>query len=115
MVSLDWRQWPAGGNYLTGPGLRIANGKLRAGGRELAVMPTGQWVRVEIEAALGTGATRGWSLTLTFPGKAPQRFDGLKHGSANWRELDWIGFSSDGNAPAVWYLDDVSLEPAPTP
>jgi hypothetical protein len=115
IVSLDWRQWPAGGNYLTGPGLRVAAGKLRAGGRDLAVIPTGQWVRVEMESALGAAAARGWSLTLTLPGRAPQRFDGLKHGSANWRQLNWIGFSSEADVPAVWYLDDVWLEASPAP
>jgi hypothetical protein len=109
VISHDWREWPAGAKYLTGPSLRIENGKLRAGGRELLAVPTGQWLRLEIESPLGADAARGWSLTVTLPGPPPKRFEGLKQGSAGWTKLNWLGFSSDAKAKSVIYLDDFEL------
>ncbi|HVR75589.1 MAG TPA: right-handed parallel beta-helix repeat-containing protein [Planctomycetota bacterium] len=106
----EWRD--AATPYRAGPSFRIeADGRLFAGGRELARIPHGKWVDVEITCGLGRDASGKWDLAVKLPGAdPPRRFHGLPCDPA-LRELRWLGFVADADAPAVFYLDRVSLKP----
>jgi hypothetical protein len=71
--------------------------------------PPNQWLRIEIVTGLGAQATGTWDLTVTLPGKPPQRFSGLKNGSSDWRQLDWLGVCSNAKQKTVFHLDNIAL------
>jgi hypothetical protein len=101
-----------------GPSLSVEGGKLRAAGRELLELPAAQWVHFEVAAAIGgpraaPGGPGTWDLTVSLPGAAPRHFVGLPNGSARFRALTWLGFSSMANAKAVFYLDNLALANSP--
>jgi hypothetical protein len=95
--------------YRVGPSLHVRNGKLRAGGKELMPLPADTWVHFEISAGLGEQSTGTWNLTVTLPDQQPKTFAGLKSGSAQWKQLDWLGFCSVATEPAVFYLDNLKI------
>lgn len=95
--------------YRVGPSFWIQHGKLIIAGREIMDIPTGQWVHFEVVAGLGQKSTGTWDLTVTLPNSAPQRFPGLKNGSADWKTLTWLGFSSTATDKVVFYLDNLDL------
>ncbi|MCX5757449.1 MAG: right-handed parallel beta-helix repeat-containing protein, partial [Candidatus Hydrogenedentes bacterium] len=97
--------------YRIGPSLWIkGNGELTVGGKVLATIPLSQWVSFEVTCALGKTANGAFALAITLPGQAPQRFEGLACGNPAFRRLDWLGFVSNANDAAVFYLDDVKFE-----
>ena len=102
----DWSTTP----YSVGPSLQMSTGKLSAGGRELLDIPVGQWVHMEVRVALGEGTTGTWELTVTLPGRAPQRFEGLPCVAPGWKALNWIGFVSNATRRTAIYLDNVYIE-----
>ncbi len=103
----EWRDEAS--PYRVGPSFWIRQGKLHAGGKELLPVPIGQWVHVEVLAVLGNKSTGTWDLSVTLPDRQPQRFVGLKNGSAEFRSLMWMGFVSDASDKTVYYLDNVKL------
>jgi hypothetical protein len=46
---------------------------------------------------------------VTLPGKQAKVFAKLPCGSANFRQLQWLGFVSQENEKAVFYLDTIRL------
>jgi hypothetical protein len=72
-------------------------------------IPAGQWVHLEIIAGLGSKSTGTWEMTVTVPGQAPRRFEGLKNVNADWKTLDWIGFVSNAKVNTVLYLDNIRI------
>lgn len=109
VLSYEWRDWPAGQSYQSGPNLRVnADGALMAGGRRLLNVPAGQWVRVEVACGTGVQADATWRLAVTLPGQPPRRFEGLPCGAA-FKRLNWVGFISLATAETVFYLDNVEL------
>ena len=46
---------------------------------------------------------------MTLPDGTQYEFEDLVCGSEAWQELRWVGFVSSGTEPAVFYLDDVTL------
>ncbi len=104
----EWRD--AANPYLVGPSLHIRHGLLSAKGLEPVELPTNAWVHIEVTAALGERAGT-WRLAVTLPDGAQRRFDGLAVVSPGWRELRWLGFVSNGTEPAVWYIDNIEVEP----
>jgi len=104
----EWRDHKS--PYTVGPSIWIApNGALTVQGQTLATLPHGQWAHLEIACQLGREATGAFDLTVTLPGQAPQRFEGLPCGKPTFRRLDWWGFVSNADAPVTLYLDDVAL------
>jgi len=73
-------------------------------------VPLGEWLRLEVVCALGTGATGTYDLTIRLPGAKPTRFEKLSTGSPEFRRLRWLGFISLADETAVFYLDDLKLE-----
>ena len=109
-LSHQWRQWPPGKyDYLVGPDLKIRNGTLTAGGKDLLELPVGKWMHMEISATLGAKADGAWDLVVTLPDGEAKRFTDLKTGSDKWREITWLGFASMAENAAVFYLDNLKL------
>lgn len=75
-LHFDWSDAPY--SYLAlkrGPAIDVnAGGGLSAGGRKLCVLPGSVWVHIEMISGLGEGK---FSVVVTSPGGASQRFDGL--------------------------------------
>lgn len=103
----EWRN--SASPYLTGPSLNVRGGKLWVGNKALLDIPTGQWVRLVIQAKLGEAADGKWDLTVTLPGAASQTFNGLIC-NPQFKTLDWLGFVSNARAATTYYLDDLSIE-----
>ena len=106
-LSFEWRDWSAS-QYATGPHFSIRDGKLQAGGQSLD-LPSSQWVHIEITAGIGTADDGQWALLVTVPGQAPRSLKGLALASAKFKKLTWMGFSSNANAPVVFYLDNFAV------
>ncbi len=101
----DWRVQP----YRVGPSFWVRNNSLLVGDKELLRLPVGQWVQFEVVAGVGSKVNGTWDLIVTLPGQQPQKFAGLKNGSAEFKVLTWLGFSSSATEKTVFYLDDLHL------
>ncbi len=106
--SHEWRDQKS--PYRVGPSILFKDGELHVAGKPLAAAPPGKWLHVAIECPLGDAARGRWTLQVTEPGAAPRTFADLPVGSADWRELDWFGFSSPANAPVAVWLDNLTLD-----
>jgi len=108
---VEWR-----GNtspYLVGPSLWIENGTVRTRGKPLMDVPTGQWIRIEMTAGLGSKADDTWRLTVGLPGGETKTFADLPVGKKGWRTLYWLGFCSMNQEKTTFYLDDLRLDHTP--
>ncbi|MBN1556736.1 MAG: right-handed parallel beta-helix repeat-containing protein, partial [Lentisphaerae bacterium] len=108
-LSWEWRDWPGGKPYRTGPSIHVAaDGKVSTQGGELLSIPPGQWVHVGLECPMGAASNRAWSADFTLPGQPPRRFDRLPV-QDGFGEVTWVGFSSLGGTGAVFYVDNFKL------
>ena len=107
VMYVEWRDGHS--PYRVGPSLWVRDGKLIVGGKPLLDMPTGKWVHIEAAAGLGEKSTGTWDLSVTLPGQPAKRFEKLKNGSADFKTLQWLGFSSSATHSAVYYLDNLAL------
>jgi parallel beta-helix repeat protein len=110
-VNFEWRDWSKA-EYQTGPQIRLGDGKLKVGDKELLDVPTGQWIQFEVASGLGAADDGKWSLKVTVSGQEPREWKNLSYGSSKFKTLTWIGFTSDANEKTVFYLDDFMVEPA---
>ena len=110
LVAFEWRDWSQA-EYQTGPQFTVRDGKLKVGGKVLLELPLDQWLHFEVTAGLGAADTGRWSLKVTIPGQATREFKDLPDGSAKFKTLTWIGFTSDANEKTVFFLDDFALDP----
>jgi hypothetical protein len=95
--------------YRVGPSLWFhADGRIAAGGREIARIPLEQWVRLEMLCPLGQEARGDYELRIDAPGNPRQTLT-LPLGSPEFDRLDWFGFVANGDSAAVMYLDDLHL------
>ncbi len=107
----EWRT-ADGSSYRIGPTFHIhGDGKLRAAGRALADLPSGEWIEIEIAAAVGEDADGTWSLTVASADREPQQFDNLPSGHTDFADLTWIGWMSTATDRRVFYLDDIRVTP----
>ncbi len=104
----EWRTAEAN-PYRTGPRFEIHDGKLLLPGHQPMELPLDAWVQLEITAPVGEDANGNWSLTVTLPGREPQRFDELPTGHADFADLTWVGWISGATQRRVFYLDDIRL------
>ena len=113
---LGLRDWGSGGQYHEGPSLVLKeDGKLLAGGKELAQLPLGQWRHIEIQfdqdqADAPAPVAKTYRLTVTAAGAKPLVFERLPHADPRFHSMTWFGFSSTGKPGAVVYIDDLRLE-----
>lgn len=108
----EWRDWPAGGQYIVGPSMRIAgDGSLTVGGAAFGKVPQDKWVHFEIVCGLGEQAKGTYQLTVTWEGQgAPLVLTDLPC-APKFKAITWFGFVADGTEPGVAYLDNVKLKP----
>ena len=104
----EWRDWTVT-PYLVGPLVRIKEGKLIAGDKELMDIPLGTWANITISCGLGTKATGTWTLKVKLPGKSEQVFKGIRLQALDFKLLSWIGFVSNGVTDGVMYIDNLKL------
>jgi len=110
VLSYEWRDWPSGKSYQSGPNLRLgADGSLVAGGKKLLAVPAGQWVHVEVLCNTGAAADATWQLAVTLPGQAPQQFSDLPC-SAAFKRVNWVGFISFATETSEFYIDNAAVE-----
>ena len=51
-------------------------------------------------------------MTVQVPGEPAHHFTALPH-QAGWKSLDWLGFISNAEGPAAFYLDNVNIHNRP--
>ncbi len=103
----EWRT--KGSPYRTGPVLHIQNGRLTGvKGLDIAV-PTQKWIRFELKAVIGDAVTGRWDLKVTPEGEPAKEFKGLPCRHPDMKTLDWVGFISNANEKAEFYLDDLAI------
>ncbi|MHB8952961.1 MAG: right-handed parallel beta-helix repeat-containing protein [Pirellulaceae bacterium] len=105
----EWREY-SGGTYRVGPSVRIeGDGKLMSAGTVIDRVPLDQWLHLEVMCALGDSATGVWTLRY-----GPLDGD-LKQvelpRDPQFRKLDWAGFIADAAVVAVFYVDNLKIEP----
>ena len=106
IIQFEWRDW-SGSRYYTGPQFSVRGAALQVG-KQSVPLPEGQWVKIEIAAAVGESPS-AWTLRVTAPGKPPQEFRGLAPASPLFKRLTWVGFTSNATEKTAFYLDDFSL------
>jgi hypothetical protein len=96
-----------------GPSVQLdGTGNVRVGGKTLAIVPSGQWVHVQIEARLGKGAPRTFRLTLIPSGGPGRVFENLPMSGDQFAELHWLGFSSTATQDTTFFLDNLKIRKA---
>ncbi|HOX38621.1 MAG TPA: right-handed parallel beta-helix repeat-containing protein [Candidatus Brocadiia bacterium] len=104
----EWREY-RGNDYKVGPSMTIDKGRLIIGGQERLSLPAGEWIHFEASAGLGGKSSGTWNLKVVLPGGKIEEFKRLKNGSADWKELHWLGFSSTATWNTSYYLDNLKL------
>ncbi|MCA1595537.1 MAG: hypothetical protein LC772_03810 [Chloroflexi bacterium] len=106
----EWRD--SGSPYHVGPDFRVAaDGVMTAGGKAVGTIRAGQWMHVTLRSELGQGASGRFSLEIRYPGDPRVlSFENLPC-SPEFKTLNWLGFSMDGDQHAVMYLDNLYVRP----
>lgn len=110
MVDFEWRDWSQS-PYRTGIHFAIRDGRLRLDDGRTLDLPADQWIRFEISAGLGEADTGKWSLTVKIPGQPPREFKDLPWAGPGFKQLTWVGFTSNATAATSFYLDNFVLKP----
>ncbi len=105
----EWRDWPSGKDYQTGLYFNVRNGQFFVGGEAVCAAPVDTWVRVTLQARIGTDADGTWSMGVAAPGQPPFQRNGIKFSKPAFRLLDWLGFSSTATTATSFYLDNITL------
>ncbi|MFH1265857.1 MAG: right-handed parallel beta-helix repeat-containing protein [Planctomycetota bacterium] len=110
LLFTEWRDettYPA----CVGPSVTFdSSGRITAGGKLLTTVPIDGWIHVEIEAALGKGASGKFTLTLVPRGGARQVFADLPMPGSAFRELHWLGFVSTAAADTAFFVDNLEIK-----
>ena len=105
-----YHEWRGPGHpYRTGPSITFDRGRVMVGGKALAELPAGKWVRIAITAGVGAASDGTWNLTITPRQGKTLSFRRLALVHQNWKKLDWMGFSSLNTTKTAFYLDNMSL------
>jgi hypothetical protein len=107
----EWREERSNGGraYQSGPMLDFDKGALSIPGRKLCDIPPNVWVRIELTAKIGEDRDNLFTLTVTEPGKAPQRFEKVPFVTPEFDKLEWLGFIGAGKTAAKAWIDDVEI------
>jgi hypothetical protein len=97
--------------YKVGPRFRVTKGKVQIEGQEPYTIPVNAWVRYELVTYLGEQSTGNWTLRLTRPDGTRKEFRELKFRHADWRSLNWFGFTSPVKSTdqTTYFLDDMEI------
>ncbi len=106
--NLEVRQWDES-PYLAGPSVSMtADGKVTASGEDMGVIPLGVWVHVDIDIELGEDKPKTYRFSLSIPGHEPIVAE-VPYRSAAFEKITWFGISSNSDAEAVFYIDNLKL------
>jgi Right handed beta helix region len=101
----DWSN--GGGAYCEGASLLLKpDGALCVDGKPIAKAAPGRWTHLEIQ----TGAA-DYRLTVAVAGEKEHVFEHLPYANPKFQHFTWFGFSSMGKPGAVFYVDNIRLEP----
>ncbi len=105
----EWRD--SHSPYRAGPSLWFdGEGNLSVRGQQLMQLPLDTWVTVEVRCPLGKQANGKYALTVTVSGQDPRSFEDLPCTSPAFKRIDWFGFVSNTDGPAITHIDNISLE-----
>jgi len=105
---VEVRQWDVS-PYLIGPTVSVApDGRVTAGGRDMGVIPLGEWVHVDIGIELGEGKPKTYRFTLSVPNREPIVVE-IPYVSEAFEKITWLGISSNSNVATVFYIDNLKL------
>ncbi|NLY01577.1 MAG: hypothetical protein GXY83_36275 [Rhodopirellula sp.] len=112
---LEFRDWPQGATYRSGPHLRfLPNGTVEAarGNRwnEVGKVAIGEWTRVEVRFDDGAGKPKTFSLRLTGSGGEVVARDDLPFQSDDFKCCSWVGFVGVDTKAAAFCVDDLELK-----
>jgi hypothetical protein len=106
-IHAEWRDKAQ--PYRVGPSFSINNERLHAPGGRTVRLPAGAWVNIAVSAGLGPQSTGTWDMAVTVAGEEPHRFDAIPNRHGEWKELEWLGFSSVATNTTAYYMDNVKL------
>jgi hypothetical protein len=102
----DWSSSPWHG----GPTVTVeADGRVKAGGRQLAMAAPGRWSRLEIRFTYGTGAAKTYTITLDSGDEKAKTLSDVLFASEQFTTCTWFGISSLDNDKAIYYLDNIKM------
>jgi hypothetical protein len=105
----DYRDKPAG-SFVSGIGFLIQpDGKVLAGGKELAQVPAGQWGHIKLAFTLGKDAPKEWELTVTLPDKQTKSVK-LPFAKPDFTTLTDLYMVANGTTVASFYVDNMKLQ-----
>jgi len=105
---VEVRQWDVK-PYLVGPTVSVASdGRVTAGGRDIGMIPLGEWVHVDISIELGEGKPKTYQFTLGVPDREPIVAK-IPYISQAFEKITWLGISSTSDAATVFYMDNLKL------
>jgi hypothetical protein len=115
---LEFRDWPSGEGYSTGPHLRFfPDGTVQAAGKAGQAQWTpigrydlGKWLRVEIEFEEGTDKPKTYELRLTESGRPLVEREDLPFRSDAFKTCTWVGLSGMDTKRAVFYMDAFRIQ-----
>lgn len=88
-----------------------ATAHVQVAGKNLATVPVGEWINVEIECDLGGEIGNTFTLAVKSGSREVQRFGDLPLWGDQFQELHWVGFVSIAEETVSFYLDNVKIEP----
>jgi hypothetical protein len=109
-MSFEWRDYGEP-PYATGPRFAVYDTLLTFAQGEKLSLPADSWIHFQIVAGLADAAKDGWTLRVSVAGQAPREFRKLAMGSPRFKNLDWIGFTSNATYKTTFYLDNLVLKP----
>ncbi len=106
---VEWRD--DGQSYKTGPSVHFGgDGAMQVkNGPRVDGIATGQWMRLEMTAGLGTNATGTCEIRITLPGAAEARVLRDVPGEAGWTSFSRLVLSMTSDADTALYLDNLSV------
>lgn len=112
-INLEFRDWPKGETYRTGPYLQfLPDGTVRVPGnkgwKEVGHFPPGQWLHVEIK--LTQGEHGHYDLKLSGDDDKFVITNNLPMRSEKFERCNWVGFSGADTKDATFYVDNVAVE-----
>ena len=107
-INLEFRDWPKGSTYQTGPYLQfLPDGTVRVPGSKgwkvVGKFPPGEWLTIDIE--LVQGKNIHYNLRLTTGTGQSVTVKDLPMRSQEFERCNWLGFSGADTKAATFYVD----------
>lgn len=108
VLSYQWRHYSS--NYVTGPSILIGpGGVVSYRGKKLTVIPTHQWVRINILCLLGKEGTSQFELSIKEAQSTKTKvFKNLPY-DTEFKRLDWTGLISQSKSKTVFDIDNIEI------